>query len=299
MADQTTSDDARRRIRRPGALIVALAALVSVAASSPSGPAFADGGSRLGVGYLTPEGDDTYSLTVEGHGHDPSDMVVTASAPATNLGNNTRLAFWRRGGRVSTDQQSCATWANNTSELRQPGAALRIQDHGDRVRAITVTQNVIFGVYWGFNIHVMDSEASPVFTKIGGVILDTFVREGSLLPYPWRMCARVVGDVVSFKVWPLIDPEPAWDDPTYGMSVELPDGWRAAEGTEGSVEDAGRRGGRPGWYVGHLPPGQSMQFTDLTTAVVCRPGDAPSDEPSVLVEPTHPAQEPTHIDEAP
>jgi hypothetical protein len=68
------------------------------------------------------------------------------------------------------------------------------------------------------------------------------------------MCARAVGSVVSFIVWPLADPQPAWGDPRYGGSVELPAGW--------DLE------GRPGWYIGHLEPGDKAGFEDLTTAAV-------------------------------
>ena len=46
--------------------------------------------------------------------------------------------------------------------------------------------------------------------------------------YPWSICARVVGDVVSFVAWPTGSPRPEWDDATHGGSVSLPPGFSAA-----------------------------------------------------------------------
>jgi hypothetical protein len=221
------------RIARTGAL-VALVVAVSSGCIHES----------LRAGVLTPDTshpDDDYDLGV-----DESGTLITASAPAANTGGNTRWAFWRVADQASTDQQSCATWVNgDANSNQQQGAALRIRKVGDVTRAITVTKNV-----WGprstFNVHVMDSNG-PVLT-----LLEQFPLSGfSPLPqYPWRMCARVIGDQVSFVVWPTDRPQPTWGDPAYGGTTTLPSGWDQP--------------GIPGFYIGHLAPGESVGFTDIS-----------------------------------
>lgn len=99
------------------------------------------------------------------------------------------------------------------------------------------------------------SRSTP-YIKVGGFLLEEVFRPDGpgttrLPPHPWRMCARAVGSTLSFIVWPTTHAEPAWDDARYGGSVTLPTGWSAA--------------GKPGWYAGHLLPGESMVYDDLTT----------------------------------
>lgn len=193
---------------------------------SPLDPAF-------GAGILTADGVDTYGITL-------SVRQVVVAAPTSNTGGNTRVAFWRAAETASTDQQTCGTWISYGSRTRQQRAVLRVRQSGDRTTAITVTYNVTWGARWGFNVHVMDSAAAEPYHKIGGFILDEVFRPGgegttAIPPHPWRMCARVVGSVVSFIVWPLSHPEPAWGGARYGGSVTLPSGWGLA--------------GRAGWYI--------------------------------------------------
>jgi hypothetical protein len=282
-------------------LCVALVASCAAAAITPLD-------ASLRAGILTPEGSDTYGLTV-------ANGVLTAAAPATNRGANTRVAFWQGADPASTDQQTCSTWVDAHSDFQQQGAALRVRSVAGRTTAITVTNNIYFGARWAFNVHVMDSGAARPFHQIGAFDLSTVFRPGgpttvAVPPYAWRMCARVVGDTVSFIVWPLGHPEPAWDDPRYGGSVVLPAGWH--------------RSGNPGWYVGHLEPGTSVGFTDMSTADVGSPPATttttttgspttttapttttttptatavpiPADEGVVAPEPTTPPREPTWI----
>jgi hypothetical protein len=231
-----------RRRRLMLATTVASLLLVTGCATrlTPLDPAYAGG-------MLTSEASDTYGLSA-------SEGTVTISAPASNVGSNTRMAFWQAGGAASTDQQTCATWDQTSSPGRQHGAALRARTVNGRTSAITITNNVLFGGRWGFNIHVMDSGMSPTFHQIGGFDLGEVFRPGApenviAVPLPWRMCARAIGDVVSFIVWPLTHPQPEWGDPRYGGSVQLPAGWSTA--------------GTPGWYMGHLEAGYSASFSDL------------------------------------
>ena len=196
--------------------------------------------------------------------------------------------FWPAADDPSLDQETCATWTDDQNDVRQPGAALRTTSDHSTTQAITITKNVWLGANWIFNVHVMDTAAVEPFTLIGSFDLTgAFVRNLSLAPPPWRMCARVVADVVSFKVWPLVDPAPAWDDPTYGGSVRLPAGWDHP--------------GRPGWYVGHLRPGEESHFSDRTTAQVVAPAPTASrfGQHVVPVEVTTAPRSPTDIPTAP
>ena len=215
------------------------------------GPSVSPLDPTLGAGILTPEVVDSYGLAV-------SNELVTATAATNNVGVNTRIAFWQLADQASTDHQSCATWVNARGDLQQPGAALRVRQVNGRTSAITVTNNIFFGARWAFNVHVMDSGASPQFHQIASFDLSSVFRPNpanlDMPPYPWRMCARVVGSTVSFVVWPTTHAEPAWNDPRYGGSVTLPAGWGHA--------------GMPGWYIGHLAAGDSAGFTDMSTALV-------------------------------
>jgi hypothetical protein len=231
---------------------------------------------------ITRDGNDVYDLTSNGG-------VVTASAPATNVGGNTRIVFWRAGELDSFDQISCASWIDAPAGIKQQGAVLRARTSGGRTTAITVTQNIYYGAWWGFNIHVMDSAAAEPFHQIGSFELKEIFRpsEFEAPPYPWRMCARVVGNVVSFIVWPTTHAKPAWDDARYGASVTLPSGWGAA--------------GKPGWYMGHLEPGKWAGFADLSI-VGLRPDQSRASQPVATAElskPATPPVPPTWIAKAP
>jgi len=262
--------------RRSARLLVAAAAVVLIAAACH--PAVDPLDPSLGAGILTPDGHDRYGLTV-------ADGRVTAAAPASNAGSNTRVAFWRMADPATVDHQSCATWVNPRGRFHQEGAALRVRSVNGRTTAITVTNNFVYGTRWVFNVHVMDSGAQPRFRQIGQFDLSQVFRP--LPPFPWRMCARVQGGTVSFIVWPLTHAEPSWDDPRYGGSVRLPSGWQAA--------------GRAGWYVGHLEPGDSVRFADLTTAEVTPQAQASGRAGADAVAPelTTPARRPTWIPRAP
>jgi hypothetical protein len=256
---------------RRTARALGIAALVVAAACQP-------GWTPLAAGYqgafITPEGKDVFGLTVAG-------TAVTMKAPTTNTGGNTRAVFWREGAVDTADQEVCATWVSHSGVDRQEGVALRVRSAQGRTRAITVTNNVVYGARWGFNVHVMDSGSSTPHIKIGGFLLEEVFRPDGpgttrLPPHPWRMCARVVGSVVSFIVWPTTHAEPAWDDARYGGSVTLPTGWTAV--------------GKPGWYAAHLRPGESMVYDDLTTRAMTG---------TAAAEPTVAPRAPTRVLEAP
>jgi hypothetical protein len=244
----------------------------------------------LEAGFLTTDRNDDYGITVAGG-------AVTASAPATNESGNTRIAFWPAGASQTSAHQSCLSWVEGDHGVQQ-GIALRVRSTAGRTTAITVTKNVYAGFYRVFNVHVMDSGAEQPFTLISQFRFDrALLRDGVPAPAPWRLCARVVGDAVSVKVWAADEAEPAWMDGIHSGGVVLPAGWDAP--------------GVAGWYVGHLPPGASMTYTALETLDMTVPAE-PTD-PAAAASPltaadaaeggstvaTVPYQAPTDISRAP
>lgn len=257
------------------------AMLVAVAAACNSG--FDPLDPSLSAVMITRDpANDVYGLTV-------ADGVITAAAPATNGGINSRAVFWRDADPVSTDQESCATWTAADHD-QQPGIALRAHDVPGGTQVITVTKNIWFGAYSGVNVHLMDTsdEQRPII-QIAGKDLPGLRRSASandVKPYPWRGCARVVGNVVSLKIWPLAEPEPAWDDPAYGYSVTLPDDWDVVAGHAGS-------------YIGHLRPGRSLHYRDLVISDLDDPDHPGAPAAATGTEPTTPPLAPTHVLRAP
>jgi hypothetical protein len=193
---------------------------------------------------LTADASDQYTFQQV-----PANMAVGA---LDTSGGNLREAFWPADNPVVNDSESCAIWTSQTDVLVQEGAVLRVTQSGGVTRAISVTKNIWLGAQWIFNFHVWDSTQNPPYTYIGGVDLQNeLVHDGVVTPFPWHFCARVIANTVEFKVWPSIETEPAWGDPTHGGHATLPSGWDYA--------------GKAGWYVGHLQPNDAMTYTDLET----------------------------------
>jgi hypothetical protein len=264
------------------AMTVALAACNLIQPLDPS----------LEAGFLTKDGNDDYGITVV-------DGNAISSAPITNEGANTRVAFWPAGASQTLNQQSCTSWVED-DHFTQQGVALRVRSVDGRTTAITVTKNIWFSGYWMFNVHVMDSgNTEQPFTQIASFDLSgAVVRDGAPAPSPWRLCARVVGDLLALKVWAADEAEPAWMDGVHGGGVMLPAGWDPS--------------GAAGWYVGHLRPGVSTTYTarevlDLDTpeAATDLPAESsrqasPLDVADGSTPPTTvPYLEPTDIDSAP
>lgn len=230
--------------RRVLGMALAVVALVGLAACQPRRALWSpSAGWTYGAAVVSRDGADSYALTTSGSG-------IHAEALATNAGGNTRIMVWPRGVAAVTDGESCASWTGRDGEIVQQGAVLRVLRQGSRVRAVTVTQNVTF-VQWTFNVHTWDtSRADAPHRLVGQIVMkDTFFA-GGIPPFPWHLCARAVGDVVSFKLWAGTAPEPRWGDGRAGGSVRLPAGWRFP--------------GQTGWYVGHLKAGDHADFDDLS-----------------------------------
>ena len=74
--------------------------------------------------------------------------------------------------------------------------------------------------------------------------------DNQYLPFPWRICARASGAVLTFKVWlPLLEAEPSWSDPIHARETTVPSDYLAP--------------GTAGWYIGHIPAGGSAYYGDL------------------------------------
>jgi hypothetical protein len=157
-------------------------------------------------------------------------------------------------GATDRNQTVCATWVREPTWQTQPGLAVRVSDRGGRVRAVTLTKNIVFGLQSVLNVVTWDTarrgdpfRAVAQF-DLAEVLLDD---QQQLRPFPWRVCLRVRGALVRLKVWlPRSEAEPAWSDPVHARAARLP--------------QAFVRRGRAGWYVGHLPPGGRLVYRDLT-----------------------------------
>jgi hypothetical protein len=181
-------------------------------------------------------------------------LTVRATAPADGLTHdwNRREVVLAPGVTDSRDQSVCATWTAESNRLDQQGLAVRLRTGpAGRSRAITLTKNTYAGYVWVFNLLSWDTRRSGVpWLAIAQFDLSPVVtRHHRLLPFPWRVCLRAVDRRVDFKVWlPARESEPAWSDPVHVRSARV-----AARLT---------RPGVPGWYVGHLRPGDRVTYAD-------------------------------------
>ena len=138
--------------------------------------------------------------------------------------------------------------------------SLRTATTAGVTRSITVLKDVYDYGNSDFFVALWDSQIPKGgFISLGMFNLSSvFGTPGNLVPFPWSMCARAIGDEVQFKVWPTADAVPAWGDAQYGVTVTIP-------APDLATWDAP---GIPGWYVGHLGAGQSAVFTSLSTSTL-------------------------------
>src|SRR5262249_62418260 len=87
-------------------------------------------------------------------------------------------------------------------------------------------------------------DLSPVFRPDGE----------NVVALPRDLCARAVGGTVTFEAWVDGQPQPAWGDSSHGGTVSLPGGWVYP--------------GQPGFYIGHLQPGDQAMFSELDAGPV-------------------------------
>ncbi len=169
--------------------------------------------------------------------------TVVVNAPSTS-GINNRDFIWSSKSPIEADDTACATFSDG---LGQPGIALRINGQNP-THGITVTENYAFWVYNVFNFHVWDTSQSPPFTAFGQTTINALPPDPPTDPL--HMCARVEGNVVQFVVWVDGMRQPAWGDPTWGGQAALPAGAPSV--------------GQTGFYVGHIAPGTSITYSNLT-----------------------------------
>lgn len=155
--------------------------------------------------------------------------------------------------RVRRNQTICATWATETNRNVQPGLAVRVTRTKGRVRAVTLTKNIVYGLNSVFNVASWDTaRRGHPWRKVAQFDLaDVVLRpDGKLRALPWRACVRVVGLKLALKIWlPRRSSEPSWSDPIASRHTRLP---RSLA-----------RAGRSGWYVGHLPNRGRLIYHDL------------------------------------
>jgi hypothetical protein len=253
----TVPGAAARRHRRLALPIIGL--LVAFGATAcqpvPAGPTVVHGGTYT-AGTITPDHGDAYTIVDQGSG-------FTAKAPKSNASANLRLAVVKDSAPMSVDQSACINWSGPNSNITQPGLVLRNHTDNGRTQAIMVTNNIIFAFRPGFNVHLADSTAPTRLKQIGsGSLTEAVGGFYDPKPFPWRICARAQGTTVDVKAWsvPSFPTEPAWGDPKFGYSVQVPSDWVFA--------------GRPGAYIGHIAPGGSAKLTSLTTSQITgTPGD--------------------------
>lgn len=202
------------------------------------------------------------TLTPDGTGYaysDPAPGTAIITSLPTSGGNN-REFFWDDAAPNETDSTICATFTSGQGEDQQ-GIALRVQNidvdnHWSTV-GITVTRNIYFGVYNVFNLHTWNTdpayEASndgAPFSQFGSVTLPFLPLFTPV--YPLNMCARTVAslNIVQFVVWTQTQAQPPWGSTTQGGQGTLPANAPAT--------------GRGGWYAGHIVPGTTTEYTNLS-----------------------------------
>ena len=165
---------------------------------------------------------------------------------------NRREVFTRTRTRRSTNHEVCATWRSQSTWTMQQGLAVRVRESRHRLRAVTVTKNVFANFFWVFNLHTWDTRRSGDPWRLVGQfdMSDVVAPHGRLLSFPWRVCLRVRGRAVSFKVWlPRREPDPGWADAGHVRQSRLSARYVFA--------------GLPGWYVGHFRARRTTVFSRL------------------------------------
>lgn len=181
----------------------------------------------------------------------PSPGTVVVTAPKTSGGNN-REFFWGLRGPIGADMTVCATFASGVG-IDQQGVVVRMNTAvGGGVTGISVTRNIWLGAFDVFNFHVWNTAADPStpFTQFGSVAVPELPVTPSV--YPLSMCVRTVSasDDVQFVVWTKGQTRPRWGSGTQGGEAQIPAGAPAT--------------GRGGWFAGHLTPGTTMTYRDLS-----------------------------------
>ena len=129
---------------------------------------------------------------------------------------------------------------------------MRLNDVDGDTTGITVTRNIIFSLFNFFHFHVWNTAAdhSSPFTQFGAVEV-SWLPIGPAL-YPLNLCARSVTATnrAQFIVW-----TPGQSKPSWGST---------SSGGEATIPKNAPRSGQGGFYAGHVVPGTSMTYENLT-----------------------------------
>ncbi len=138
--------------------------------------------------------------------------------------------------------------------------AARVLIQGERTRAVTVIKNVWANATSVYVVHHWDTAHPEVFGQLATFDMSEVVGPSdSVSPdAARRLCVRVRGAELSFKVWRARDPEPLWSDAAHVRSIAVP--------------EAALHSGRPGWYSAHLPPGSAQHVSVMWTSNDDPPG---------------------------
>ncbi len=178
-----------------------------------------------------------------------ADNTMEVTASAKNADTNSRMILWRKGSANERDTIACISFTDE-GWPSQEGIALRIARTPDgHTRAITVMKNVWAKAESGVNVLLWDT-ATPTAPETIDSYRATAVQQGTAFrPYPWSLCARTVGDELTYMMWPSDQPQPSWDDKQATRRMTLPE----------SVPNDGITG----LYAGHIPAGTTMKLTML------------------------------------
>lgn len=221
----------------------------STSTTLPPGPPMGRVAGPGNVATLTSADGRAYGYTGDG-------AHTTAWAGDGPIDENLREVFWPADTPFRLDHEVCMTWndpaTNGDRPYPQPGLALRIAPSGadgTGVKAVTITQNVFGSAIWLAWVGVWDTGSGVMPAGVARFDLFSIVSaDAHTMQSPWRVCGRVRGDQVTFKVW-IDGPEPSWSDPTHVFGTTIPREW---------VQP-----GYAGGYIGHLHSGGSATFDDI------------------------------------
>ena len=228
-------------LRGNGRSLVVVVVSTLVFVSCACAPAPRPGSGNFTARVITSDG--AYSVAVSGGN-------LNVRNGGSQRGADTRIVVTEAGSPANSVCATIKPVRGGLTAFSQPGVALHVRSSGGRTTAITLTNNVLWGARWNWNVHYMDSGRRPTHVGLGSITAPGFYRQGMAMPpLPWRVCARTVGNSLQGKIWKAGAREPAWGDPNFGGAVVLPSGLA--------------NGGESGIYAGHLDPGQQLNFGDI------------------------------------
>lgn len=252
LAESYGANNMKRRFLIPCVPLV-LVLVLAFAACVPVGvPTLAAGYSAAS---LNGQGNDAFNLTRL------SGDQINATAAAWNTSDGPRNIYWQTNSPEAVNEQVCTTWVSQRGATAQQGMALRIREDGSRLRAVVMTKNVYLGGNWAFNLYVIDKDSATGADHGSGLTtmpLEALLKvpgQNAAQPLPWRVCAKIEGDLYSFKIWRTeLEAEPAYGDGIHGASFTLP--------------ATAQYAGKAGLYMAHMRIGDSAVFTDPAVTVL-------------------------------